>query len=78
LIDAKTNRRLSLNNPADQPKIEKFIREARAAGATGFGAHGNYMGGNTFHIDNEYPKTNRWGDTHGNASAPSWLKEAIV
>ena len=78
LLDAKTNRRLSLNNLADQPKIEKFIREARAAGATGFGAHGNYMGGNTFHIDNEYAKTNCWGDTHGNSSAPSWLKEAIV
>jgi len=77
-------RTLSLNNPADVPIIQNFMREARAAGATGLGAGNGYMGNNHYHIDIAAsvgqgpaaywggPRDPRTG-TFISANAPRWL-----
>lgn len=78
---------LSLNNPADVPIIQNFIRETKRLGATGIGAGNGYMGDNTFHIDNAslYGQGNAgyWGGHYDNGTyrarnAPRWLKDIFT
>ena len=84
-----SGRNLSLNNPADVPLIQNFIREAKRAGATGIGAGNGYMGNNGFHIDNaaKYgqanPNATYWGGLEDNGTfraknAPQWLKTIMT
>ena len=84
-----SGRNLSLNNPADVPLIQNFIREAKRAGATGIGAGNGYMGNNGFHIDNaaKYgqanPNATYWGGLEDNGTfraknAPQWLRTIMT
>ena len=78
---------LSLNNPADVPIIQNFIRETKRFGATGIGAGNGYMGDNTFHIDNASAygqgSAGYWGGHYDNGTyrarnAPRWLKDIFT
>ena len=78
---------LSLNNPADVPIIQNFIRETKRFGATGIGAGNGYMGDNTFHIDNAslygQGSAGYWGGHYDNGTyrarnAPQWLKDIFT
>ena len=79
--------RLSTNNPDHLPIIQNFIKEAKAAGATGIGAGNGYMGDNTFHIDNAslygQGSAGYWGGqedggTYRSRNAPQWLKDIFT
>tara|TARA_B100001173_G_scaffold74660_1_gene63606 strand:+ start:4700 stop:7480 length:2781 start_codon:yes stop_codon:yes gene_type:complete len=78
---------LSLNNPADVPIIQNFIKETKRFGATGIGAGNGYMGDNTFHIDNASAygqgSAGYWGGHYDNGTyrarnAPRWLKDIFT
>ena len=85
-----SGRTLSLNNPADVPLIQNFLREAKNAGATGIGAGNGYMGDNGFHVDiaakfGQAPGGSPyWGgrpDGSGRIrakNAPQWLKDIMI
>ena len=85
-----SGRTLSLNNPADVPLIQNFLREAKNAGATGIGAGNGYMGDNGFHVDiaakfGQAPGgSSYWGgrpDGSGRIrakNAPQWLKDIMI
>jgi len=86
-LSLANGRTLSLNNPADVPLIQNFIRETKRFGATGIGAGNGYMGDNTFHIDNasQYGQGNAgfWGGqkdggTYRSRNAPKWLRDIFT
>ena len=86
-LSLANGRVLSLNNPADVPIIQNFIRETKRFGATGIGAGNGYMGDNTFHIDNAslYNQGNAgfWGGpldngTYRSRNAPRWLRDIFT
>lgn len=61
-----------------------FVQAARRAGATGFGAGNNYMGGGrNIHVDNAASRPQRpapgglWGDDNGRAGTAAWLVRAL-
>ncbi len=86
-LTTANGRVLDLNNAQDLPIIQNFIKEAKKAGATGFGAGNGYMGDNTFHIDNAslygQGKAGYWGgplegNTYRSKNAPQWLKDIVT
>ena len=50
LTDVKDGHTLDMTNPQDQARMAGFVRDAVSAGATGVGAHPNYMGPNGIHV----------------------------
>jgi hypothetical protein len=75
LRDPATGRLLNMNNPADVVRMEAFLRESRAAGATGIGAGPGYMGGTTrMHVGLGTPAY--WGAGGSAANAPDWVRRA--
>ncbi len=86
-LSLANGRVLSLNNPADVPIIQNFIRETKRFGATGIGAGNGYMGDNTFHIDNAslygQGSAGYWGGHYDNGTyrarnAPRWLRDIFT
>lgn len=72
LRDPETGRFLDMTNPADRTRMEAFMRESVAAGATGIGAAPNYMGTQTMHIGGGSEAT--WGKK--GEAAPEWVQRA--
>jgi hypothetical protein len=75
LRDTKTRRLLDMRNPADRARMQAFITEAVAAGATGVGAAEDYMGPHGIHIGGGTPAA--WGRGGSSANAPDWVKGAF-
>lgn len=74
--DARTRdgRALDWANPADVPIYQDIVRQARAAGVTGFGAGPGYMRPGSMHIGFGTPGI--WGADGAGSNAPDWLVEA--
>lgn len=68
------DRRLDWANPQDVPIYQDIVRQARAAGVTGFGAGPGYMQPGAMHIGFGNPGV--WGAGGSGSNAPDWLREA--
>lgn len=68
------DRRLDWANPQDVPIYQDIVRQARAAGVTGFGAGPGYMQPGAMHIGFGNPGV--WGAGGRGSNAPGWLTEA--
>jgi len=66
---------ISWSNPADVPVFEDIVRQARAAGVTGFGAGEGYMRPGSMHLGFGTPAV--WGAGGSGANAPGWLRDAF-
>lgn len=75
LIDEKTGKELSQNNPEDRDRIASFIADAIAAGAKGIGAGSDYMNDKTIHVGGSAHDI-VWGQGGKSANAPQWLRAA--
>lgn len=70
----QNGRRLDWANPQDVPIYQDIVRQARAAGVTGFGAGPGYMQPGAMHIG--YGNPGVWGAGGRGSNAPGWLTEA--
>lgn len=70
----QNGRRLDWANPQDVPIYQDIVRQARAAGVTGFGAGPGYMQPGAMHIGFGNPGV--WGAGGKGSNAPGWLTEA--
>jgi hypothetical protein len=70
----KDGRRLDWSNPGDQPLFSDIVRQARAAGVTGFGAGPGYMQRGSMHLGFGSPAV--WGAGGSSKNAPDWLRQA--
>ena len=70
----KDGRMLDWSNPEDVPIFQNIVREAKAAGLTGFGAGQGYMQPGSMHIGYGDPAV--WGAGGKGANAPEWLRSA--
>jgi hypothetical protein len=70
----KDGRRLDWANQQDLPIFQDIVRQAKAAGVTGFGAGPGYMQPGSMHIG--FGKPGVWGAGGSGRNAPSWLVEA--
>lgn len=75
LIDERTNRKLSEDNPQDIPILQSIFQQMRQNGVTGIGAGKDYMGADKFHVG--FGKEGTWGKDGKGANAPAWLKAAL-
>jgi len=75
LIDEATGKPVSMRTPEGREKILQYMRAARDAGATGFGAGLDYMGEHTIHVGFGDPGV--WGAGGKGANAPKWLKDGM-
>lgn len=71
LLDKATGKPVNMSTPEGQQQIIAFMRAARDAGATGFGAGTDYMGNETIHVGFGDPGV--WGAGGKSANAPKWL-----
>lgn len=71
----QNGRRLNWANPQDVPIFQDIVRQARAAGVTGFGAGPGYMQPGSMHIGFGNPGV--WGAGGRGSNAPGWLLEAF-
>jgi hypothetical protein len=74
LTDVKDGHTLDMTNPQDQARMAGFVRDAVRAGATGVGAHPDYMGPHGMHIGGGVEAA--WGARNSSANAPPWLTAA--
>jgi hypothetical protein len=74
LTDVKDGHTLDMTNPQDQARMAGFVRDAVSAGATGVGAHPDYMGPNGIHVGGGVAAA--WGARNSSANAPPWLTAA--
>jgi hypothetical protein len=72
LRDNKTGQLLDMRKPEDQARMQAFITGAAAAGATGIGAHPDYMGPNGIHVGGGPAAV--WGSDLTAATAPEWVR----
>lgn len=70
----QNGRRLNWANPQDVPLFQDIVKQAKAAGVTGFGAGPGYMREGSMHIGMGNPGV--WGAGGRAQNAPSWLAEA--
>jgi hypothetical protein len=70
----KGDRALDWANPEDVPIYQDIVRQAKAAGVTGFGAGPGYMGAGTMHLGFGTPAV--WGKGGSSKNAPQWLQAA--
>ena len=68
----KDGRQLDWANQADVPIFQDIVKQARAAGVTGFGAGPGYMQPGSMHIGFGAPAV--WGAGGKGANAPEWLR----
>lgn len=67
---------LNFEVPADRVKVAAFVTACAARGATGIGAHPDYMGPTRLHIG--FGKRAVWGAGGKAAGAPQWLRDAVA
>ncbi|SIO30413.1 hypothetical protein [Vannielia litorea] len=70
----QNGQRLDWANPQHVPIFQDVVRQAKAAGLTGFGAGPGYMQPGSMHIGYGTPAV--WGAGGRGANAPDWLREA--
>jgi hypothetical protein len=66
---------LRMDNPADRAVMQQFLTESVRAGATGIGAHPNYMGVYTMHVGGG-PRA-AWGYDWSSRTAPDWVTQSL-
>lgn len=71
---SRNGQRLNWANPADQAVFGDIVRQARAAGVTGFGAGPGYMQPGSMHVGFGTPMV--WGAGGASKNAPAWLRAA--
>lgn len=79
ILDKKTGRKLSFNNPEDQKRIATLVEDLAAQGITGIGGHSEYMGDGRLHIGFQN-NARVWGGTNGeagNSNTYGWMTEAF-
>ncbi len=70
----RDGQRLDWANPQHVPVFQDVVRNAKAAGVTGFGAGPGYMQQGSMHIGYGTPAV--WGAEGKGVNAPDWLREA--
>jgi len=71
---SRNGQRLNWANAADQAVFGDIVRQARAAGVTGFGAGPGYMQPGSMHVGFGTPMV--WGAGGASKNAPAWLRAA--